>query len=125
MNNLILTFSMEDGSITLNSGVIEALGHPKQVQIRLDEENCQLMLRACNLEEDQAVVVQEEMPQVGGRRLLKRISGLAGWREPGDRYVYGVYLPDYGAAIFNLRDARPFGVLNDIPASGPMTGAEE
>ena len=125
MNNLILTFSMEDGSITLNRGVIEALGHPKQVQIRLDEENCQLMLRACNLEEDQAVVVQEEMPQVGGRRLLKRISGLAGWREPGDRFVYGVYLPDYGAAIFNLRDARPFGVLNDIPASGPMAGAEE
>ena len=125
MNNLILTFSMEDGSITLNRGVIEALGHPKQVQIRLDEENCQLMLRACNLEEDQAVVVQEEMPQVGGRRLLKRISGLAGWREPGDRFVYGVYLPDYGAAIFNLRDARPFSVLNDIPASGPMTGAEE
>lgn len=126
MNNLILTFSMEDGSITLNRGVIEALGHPKQVQIRLDEENCQLMLRACNLEEEQAVVVQqEEMPQVGGRRLLKRISGLAGWREPGDRFVYGVYLPDYGAAIFNLRDARVFSGLNEVPASGPMAGAEE
>ena len=87
MNNLILTFSMEDGSITLNRGVIEALGHPKQVQIRLDEENCQLMLRACNLEEDQAVVVQEEMPQVGGRRLLKRISGLAGLERPKCNYL--------------------------------------
>ena len=55
------------------------------------------------------------------RKERKRIP----WREPGDRFVYGVYLPDYGAAIFNLRDARPFGVLNDIPASGPMAGAEE
>ena len=125
MNNLILTFAMGDGTITLNGGIIEALGHPKQVQIRLDEENCQLMLRACDLEEDQAVVVQEEMPQVGGRRLLKRISGLAGWREPGDRYVYGVYLPDYGAAIFNLRDARLLSGLNEMPASRPTTGTEE
>ncbi len=114
MTDLILTFSMEEGSIELNRGIIEALGRPKQVQIRIDDTTCQLMLRACNLEEEQAVVVQEEAPQVGGRRLMKRIRMLAGWEGEESRFVYGVYLPGYDAVVFNLQEARP---LSELPVT--------
>ena len=112
MNDLILTFSLKEGSIVLNQGIIEALGRPKQVQLRIDEKSRQLMLRACDLEEEQAVVVQkEDMPQVGGRRLLRRIRALAGWPDDGTRYVYGVCIPDYDAVVFSLTDARPASEL--------------
>ena len=37
LNDLILIFSQDEGTIDLNKGIIEALGRPKQVQIRLDE----------------------------------------------------------------------------------------
>lgn len=116
MNDLILTFSLEDGTIELNRGIIEALGRPKQVQLRIDDEHCQLLLRACDLGEEQAVVVQdeEEAPQVGGRRLMKRISTLAKWPDDEARFVYGVYLPGYDAVLFNLMDARP---ISELPVS--------
>ena len=67
-----------------------------------------LLALLLDLEEEQAVVVQkEDMPQVGGRRLLRRIRALAGWPDDGTRYVYGVYIPDYDAVVFSLTDARP------------------
>ena len=114
MRDLILTFSLEDGTINLNQGIIEALGEPKQVQLRIDEQNCQLMLRACDLHEEQAVVVQkEEVPQVGGRRLLKKIRTLAGWEDEEPRFVYGIYLQDYNAVVFDLRDARPLAEIEN------------
>ena len=112
MKDLILTFSPEEGSIVLNQGIIEALGKPKQVQLRIDDKSRQLMLRACDLKEEQAVVVQrEDMPQVGGRRLLRHIRTLAGWPDDEARFVYGVYLPDYDAVVFSLTDARPVSEL--------------
>ncbi len=108
MNDLILTFSVKDGTIELNQGIIEALGRPKQVQIRIDSENCQLMVRACGLKEEQAVVVQnEDVSEVGGRRLMKRIGELAGWEDQNSRFVYGVSLPRYKAVLFNLLDTHP------------------
>ena len=44
LNDLILIFSQDEGTIDLNKGIIEALGRPKQVQIRLDEKTKQMML---------------------------------------------------------------------------------
>ena len=114
LNDLILIFSLDEGTIDLNKGIIEALGRPKQVQIRLDEKTKQMMLRACDIEEEQAVVVQEaeDAPQLGGRRLLKRIRNLAGWPDQQSRFVYGVFLPGYDAVLFNLLDAHP---LSELP----------
>ena len=107
MNDLILTFSIEEGTMEMNKGVIEALGTPRQVQIRIDKDACQLMLRACSLTEDQAVVVQnDDVPQVGGRRLMKKIGELAGWKDQERRYVYGVAVPEYNAVVFNLLDSH-------------------
>ena len=73
-----------------------------------------MMLRACDIEEEQAVVVQEaeDAPQLGGRRLLKRIRNLAGWPDQQSRFVYGVFLPGYDAVLFNLLDAHP---LSELP----------
>lgn len=113
MNDLILTFFLEEGSIVLNQGIIEALGRPKQVQFRIDNKTRQLMLRACDLGEEQAVVVQkEDMPRMGGRSLLKRIRMLAGWPDDEMRFVYGVYIPDYDAVVFSLMDAQPVSELS-------------
>ena len=106
LNELILIFSQDEGTIDLNKGIIEALGRPKQVQIRLDEKTKQMMLRACDIEEEQAVVVQEadDAPQLGGRRLLKRIRNLAGW--PDQEYL------EPARGIFKAgieHDTGPFG----------------
>ncbi len=114
MNDLILTFDLDEGTIVLNQGIIKTLGAPKHVQISINDQTCQLMLRACDIEEDQAIVVEkEEMPQVGGRRLLKRISNLAGWTGQESRFVYGYTVPHLDSVVlFDLKDARP---ISDLP----------
>ena len=112
MNDLIMTLFLQEGTIVLNQGIIDALGRPNQVQMLFDADSCQLLLRACGPDEEQVIVVgNENMAEVAGQRLLKRISKRAKWDSDTTRYVYGVYLPDYNAVGFNMQDARPISEM--------------
>ena len=104
MNDLILGFYPEDGTMELNGGIIATLGNPKQMQIRLDEKNCRLMLRACDIHEEQAVVA--ESTEIGGHRLIKKIKTLAGWLDDEPRFCNGMYFPGYNVIVFDLREAQ-------------------
>ena len=76
MNSLLLTLNLQEDTILLNQGVLDVLGHPRQVQILINEEIGSLLLRACTIDDLQAVVVPEEHVmqfEIGGRSLLKKI----------------------------------------------------
>ncbi len=106
MNDLILGFDPAEGALLLNDGIVEALGHPGQVQLRFDEPSCQLLLRACGIREEQAMVIDSENVEIGGRRLIAKIKELAAWPDNEPRYAYGVYLPGHNAIIFDLRETQ-------------------
>ena len=56
-SQLLLTMNFQDQSMMLNEGILEALGRPKQVQILLNEKEKRLLLRSCEVDSNQAVVI--------------------------------------------------------------------
>ena len=96
MNQMIMTLNLADESILLNKGVLEALDWPRQIQLLINKEEKMLLLRACTMEDTQAVVVPEEPEasfEISARAFLKRIRQLVGWADKQPRLCYGEYLP--------------------------------
>ena len=109
MEPLMLTMSLQDDSILLNSAILEALERPWQVQILINDEAKMLVLRACTMDDQQAVVVPGEKVmqfEISGRSLLKRIRKLTGWMDDRSRTIVGEYLPAHQAVRFNLMEAQ-------------------
>ena len=52
---IILTLNLMEDSILLNEGVLDALDWPRQVQILINKEEKMLLLRACTIDDQQAV----------------------------------------------------------------------
>ena len=110
MNSLLLTLNLQEDTILLNQGVLDVLGHPRQVQILINEEIGSLLLRACTIDDLQAVVVPEEHVlqfEIGGRSLLKKIRRITGWVNDEPRICNGEYLPMHQAIRFDLMSAAP------------------
>lgn len=57
---ILLTLNLLEDSILLNEGVLDALDWPRQVQIMINKDEKMLLLRACTIDDQQAVVVPEE-----------------------------------------------------------------
>lgn len=106
---IILTLNLEEDSIMLNEGILNALDWPKQVQLMINPDTKQLLLRACSIEDRQAVVIESDVTQqfeISGRALLKKISHLVGWEDKRPRMCYGEYLPTHQAVRFDLTEAE-------------------
>ena len=107
---IILTLNLLEDSIMLNEGVLDALDWPRQVQIMINKEEKMLLLRACTIDDQQAVVVPEERTvqfEISGRSLLRKIRQMVGWDDDCPRLCYGEYLPAHQAIRFNLMEAEP------------------
>ena len=107
---LVLTLCLEEGSILLNKNVLERLGQPQQVQILINEEQRMLLLKACSVEEREAVVVPSvprEQFEVSGQSLLRRIRRLIGWTDNCPRQILGNAIPEHEAITFDLQQAVP------------------
>ena len=59
-SNIILTLNLEEDSILLNEGILNALDWPRQIQLLINPETKQLVLRACSVGAAQAVVIEAE-----------------------------------------------------------------
>ena len=107
---IILTLNLMEDSILLNEGVLNALDWPRQVQIMINQEAKMLLLRACTMEDKQAVVIPAEHTdqfEISGRALLKKIRRMVGWEDNYPRICYGEYLPPHQAIRFDLTNATP------------------
>ena len=110
--SLTLTLCLEEGSILLNKAVLDVLGHPKQVQMLINEERQMLLVQACTVEDREAVVIQTAAItqfEMSGHSLLKRIRRLTGWMDERPRMVYGTFIPSHNAIVFDLTTAEPTG----------------
>ncbi|MBQ6562863.1 MAG: hypothetical protein IJL88_03045 [Clostridia bacterium] len=115
MNSLLLTLDLQEDTILLNKGILDALDHPRQVQIMINEELGSLLLRACTVDDLQAIVVPENHVmqfEIGGRSLLKKIRRIAGWVNDEPRICSGEYLPMHHAIRFDLMSAMPTVIPN-------------
>lgn len=106
---IILTLNLQDDSILLNEGVLNALDWPRQVQLLINQERKSLLLRACSVTDGQALVVPAdhvEQFEISGRSLLKKIRKLVGWEDDQRRMCLGEYLPTHQAVCFDLTSAQ-------------------
>ena len=110
---IILTINLAEDTVLLNEGVLEALDRPHQVQILVNIKDKVLMLRACTVDDEQAVVIPEESTtqfELSARSFLRKIKNLAGWGDSRPRMCCGEYLPSHQAIIFDLTTAEPLDV---------------
>ena len=115
---LLLTLNFKDSTVMLNEGILDVLGRPRQVQVMLNEEMKRLLMRPCELDSAQAVVIPAEhviQVEIGARSLLRRIRRIAGWDTEKPRICIGSLIPDYQAVCFELDDA----IAVDVP--GPAS----
>ena len=116
MNPLMLTLNLKEGYISLNEGTLEALGHPKQIQLRLNDEEASLALMPCTMNDAEAVVVPTDPViryEIGAKYLLRRIKGFTGWQDDQPRSCEGEYIPSHQAIRFCLRNAIAIGALSE------------
>lgn len=105
---IILTLNLREESILLNEGILNALDWPRQVQLMINNDEKMLLLRACTIDDQQAVVMPEERAlrcEISARSLLRKIRQLVGWEDNRTRLCRGDYLPVHQAIRFSLEDA--------------------
>lgn len=110
---IIITLNLREGSILLNESVLSVLDRPQQVQIMINEKEKMLLLRACTVDDLQAVVLPEEHTvqlEISGRSLTRKIKRLAGWEDDRPRLCRGEYLPSHRAVRFSLENAVPVSI---------------
>lgn len=111
---IILTLNLMEDSILLNEGVLDALDWPRQVQILVNKEEKMLLLRACTIDDKQAVVIPEGHTaqfEISGRSFIRGIKLMLGWEDDRPRMCYGEYLPAHQAILFDLKDAQALDVV--------------
>lgn len=59
---LTLTLCLEEDSILVSRAILDALDHPRQVQMLINEERQMLLLQACTVDAREAVVVPPDRP---------------------------------------------------------------
>ena len=107
---LMLTLCLQEDSILLNSAILETRGHPRQVQMLMNEERKTLLLLPCTVDDREAVVIPAipmQQFEMSGHALLKRIRRLTGWTDEQPRVVYGNYIGSHHAIVFDLNAAQP------------------
>ena len=122
--SLTLTLCLAEDSILLNQTVLEALGHPRQVQMLINEEQRTLLVLPCTVNDREAIVIPPltmEHFEMSGHSLLRRIRRLTGWMDDRPRIVNGSFLPAHCAILFDLRTARlsPLGLPLDGDLGSP------
>ena len=119
---VVLTLCLDEDSILLGESVLEALGHPRQVQMLINEEQGMLLLQACTVDDREAIVIPPmtlEHFEMSGHALLRRICRLTGWTDDRPRVVFGSYLPTHCAIVFDLRTAQLSPLQMPLDGSAP------
>ena len=105
-----LNMGLWEDTILLGQEVLDALGHPGQVQIMINEQEKMMVLRPCSLDDNGAVILPTEHVlecEISGKTLLKKIRRITGWKDDNPRICAGQYLPQYQAVRFPLMEAVP------------------
>ena len=117
---LTLTLCLDEDSILLGEPVLEALGHPRQVQMLINEERQMLLLQAYTVNDREAIVIPPltmEHFEMSGHSLLRRIRRLTGWTDNYPRVVYGSFIPTHCAIVFDLHSAQPSPIRMPLDGS--------
>lgn len=118
-DSLILTLCLQENTLLISNAIIEQLGSPSLIQIRMNEADKSLLVNPCEYGVRGAVVVpgnrkyQLEMPD---RSLIRRIQRITEWPDDNPRVLYGVFIPQLNAIYFSL-DTAQYAILQPAPGT--------
>ena len=122
-DSLILTLCMQENTLLISNAIIEQLGSPSLIQIRMNEEDKSLLVNPCEYGVRGAVVVPEnrkyqlEMPD---RSPIRRIQRITEWPDDNPRVLCGVFIPRLNAIYFSL-DTAQYAILQPAPGTDDST----
>ncbi len=118
-DSLILTLCLRENTLLISNAIIEQLGSPSLIQIRMNEGDKSLLVTPCEYGVRGAVVIPEnrmyqmEMPD---RSLIRRIRRITEWQDDNPRVLYGVFIPRHNAVYFSL-DTAQYAILQPAPGA--------
>lgn len=122
-DSIILTLCLRENTLLISNAIIEQLGSPSLIQIKMNEADKSLLINPCEYGTRGAVVVpdnhqyQLEMP---GRSLIRRIQRITEWPDDNPRVLCGVFIPQHNAIYFSL-DAAQYAILQPVPDTDDST----
>ena len=122
-DSLILTLCLRENTLLISNAIIEQLGSPSLIQIKMNEADKSLLINPCEYGTCGAVVVpdnhqyQLEMP---GRSLILRIQRITEWPDDNPRVLCGIFIPKHNAIYFSL-DAAQYAILQPVPGTDDST----
>ena len=116
-----MTLWPEENVVYVNPEVIEKLGMPRHVQLRINDSQKMVVLRACNANEKHSIIIPS-IPmiqfEVSGRKLLEHITVMMGWNDNRPRVIEGVYVPAKDLIAFDLENAELAELENEEVSYG-------
>jgi len=125
--SLILTLCLQENTLLISNAIIEQLGSPALIQIRINESDKSLLVNPCEYGVRGAVVVPEnrmyqmEMPD---RSLIRRIRRITEWPDDNPRVLYGVFIPSHNAIYFSM-DTAQYAILQPAPDAQDKNATDE
>ena len=119
-DSLILTLCMQENTLLISNAIIEQLGSPSLIQIRMNEEDKSLLVNPCEYGVRGAVVVPEnrkyqlEMPD---RSLIRRIQRITEWPDDNPRVLCGVFIPRLNAIYCTQENSTTDTTTDDSMSS--------
>ncbi len=123
LSPLMLTLCLEEESILVSSAVLEHLGHPRQIQMLINDKQRMLLLRPCDVKDKEAIVIPSYplmQFEMSGYSLIKRIRRLTDWDNMQPRVIYGEPVPGHQAVTFDLSHALPAKLQMPPEPVGPL-----
>jgi len=122
-DSLILTLCLQENTLLISNALIEQLGAPSLMQVRISESDKSLLVQPCEYGVRGAIVIPENRSyqlEIPADTLMRRIRRLTAWTDDNPRVLCGVYIPQLNAVYFSLDDAQ-YAILQ--PAPGTQTDA--
>ena len=114
---LMLTLCMEENTLLISNGVLDQLGSPPLIQIRISESDRSLLVQPCEYGTRGAIVVPDRQMyqlETPADMLVRHIRRITGWVDNSPRVLCGVHIPQLNAVYFGL-DTAQFAVLQPPP----------
>ena len=121
---LLLTLCLEENTILVSTAILECLGNPRLIQIMINDEMRSLIIHPCKDGDRESILIPESPMyqfEYPGQSLLRRIRRLTKWPDKNPHAVYGTFVPQINAVVFDLMTAQ-IAILQPSPDSSVPPG---
>ena len=106
---LLLTLCLEENTILVSTAILDCIGNPRLIQMMINDEKRSLIIHPCKDGERESILIPDTLMyqfEYPGQSLLRRIRRLTKWPDTNPRAVYGTYIPQINAVVFDLMSAQ-------------------